>query len=127
MLLLPGAPPEYSQQDQDVLRATIQETILRLERKPNIAFISGDRGDTDVTLEAEVDLEIQRFATNLTVNRVVTLGAGFDGAKFRILRTGLGAGTLDVGGLKTIPAATAATVDVGHTGTGWILTGYGVL
>ena len=34
---------------------------------------------------------------------------------------------LDVGGLKIIPSATAAWVDVEFTGSAWVLTGYGTL
>lgn len=41
--------------------------------------------------------------------------------------TGLGAFTLDVGGLKTIANSTAAFVDVEFDGTAWFLTGYGAL
>ena len=90
---------------------------------------STDRGDANVTLTAGTDSATQRFATNLTANRTVTLsGTGASkGAKFRVVRTGLGAFTLDVGGLKTIPSATAAFVDVEHTGSAWILTAYGTL
>lgn len=43
------------------------------------------------------------------------------------MRAGLGAFTLDVGGLKIIPSATAAWVDVEFTGSAWVLTGYGTL
>jgi hypothetical protein len=57
----------------------------------------------------------------------VTLGTGANGSWFRIVRTGLGAGTLDVGILKTIPSATAASVEVTHDGTAWRLTAYGTL
>lgn len=89
--------------------------------------LSTDRGDANVTLVAGTDDPVQRFATTLTANRTVTLGAGYNGAAFRVVRTGLGAFTLDVGGLKTIPSATAAFVDVAHDGTAWRLTGYGAL
>jgi len=89
--------------------------------------VSADRGDANVTLVAGVDEPTQRFATTLTANRTVTLGAGYKGAWFRVARTGLGAFTLDVGGLKTIPNSTAAFVDVDHDGTAWRLTAYGTL
>lgn len=89
--------------------------------------VSGDRGDANVTVNPGLDDETQRFATALTANRTVTLGTGFKGAKFRVTRTGLGAFTLDVGGLKTIPAGTAAFVDVQHDGTAWRLAAYGTL
>jgi hypothetical protein len=90
---------------------------------------SDDRGDAGRTLVANTDYAVQRFATTLTANRTVTLsttGAG-RGCRFRVVRTGLGAFTLDVGGLKTIPSATAAFVDVEHDGTSWRLAAYGAL
>jgi hypothetical protein len=84
---------------------------------------------TSLTVAAGIDQETQRFATTLTANRTVTLSStgAWNGAKFRIVRTGLGAFTLDVGGLKTIASATAAYVDVAFTDTAWVLTGYGAL
>lgn len=90
--------------------------------------VSADHGDANVTLTMK-DLPIQRFATNLTANRTVTLPTTgvYNGAVFRIVRAGLGAFTLNVGGLKTIPANTAAFVDLAHDGTAWRLTGYGTL
>lgn len=91
--------------------------------------ISADRGNASVTLTVGLDAPTQLFATTLTANRVVTLATTgvYNGARFKIVRTGLGAFTLDVGGLKTIPSATAAAVEVMHTGTAWVLTGYELL
>ena len=91
--------------------------------------VSADRGDTSPTLVVGTDSMIQRFATALTANRTVTLSTTgvANGDKFRIVRTGLGAFTLDVGGLKTIPSATAAFVDVHYSGSAWVLSGYGAL
>lgn len=93
--------------------------------------VSADRGDTSVTLIVGEDEETQRFATALTVNRTVTLNTGssrvFPGATFTIVRTGLGAFTLNVGGLKTIPADTAATVTVVWDGAAWRLKSYNLL
>jgi hypothetical protein len=91
--------------------------------------LSVDRGDQSVTLTAGSDSQTQRFATTLTANRTVTLSAigASNGDRFRVVRTGLGAFTLDVGGLRTIPSATAAWVDVGFDGASWRLTGYGTL
>ncbi|MCI0349114.1 MAG: hypothetical protein L0Z53_06775 [Acidobacteriales bacterium] len=95
---------------------------------PDIANI-GNQGDADATLTTLLSARTQRFTTTLTANRVVTLSTtnAHRGAKFRVVRTGLGAFTLDVGGLKTIPSATAAFVNVEHDGSGWRLTGYGTL
>jgi len=96
------------------------------QRTPSV---SADRGDASQTLTAGTDATTQRWATTLTTNRAVTLSttAAVNGDRFRIVRTGLGAFTLDVGGLKTIPSATAAWVDVEFDGTAWRLTGYGTL
>jgi hypothetical protein len=89
--------------------------------------VGDDVGDADVTLEYGDD-PIQLYSTTLTDNRTVTLSTTsfLEGDSFRIVRTGLGAYTLDVGGLKTIPSATAAFVDITFNGTAWILTGYGI-
>lgn len=96
-----------------------------------IPTTSANRGDADVTLTVYGDAKVQRFTSALTANRTVTLPTTevYDGAVFRIVRTGLGAFTLDVGGLKTIPSSTAAFVEVTYNGlsTAWILTGYGTL
>lgn len=94
-----------------------------------LPFHSADRGDTSPMLQVGVDAPTQRFATTLTANRTVTLSTtdAFNGAQFRIVRTGLGSFTLDVGGVKTIPSATAAFVEVEYDGTAWRLIGYGTL
>jgi hypothetical protein len=94
------------------------------------ASVSADRGDTSQTLTVAGDVQIQRWATALTVNRTVTLSTtgAINGDTFRVVRTGLGAFTLDVGpGLKVIPNTTAAFVDVTFDGVAWQLTGYGLL
>jgi hypothetical protein len=97
----------------------------------NVFGVTANKGDNNATLVIGNDASTVRFATALTANRTVTLPATnvYDGARYRIVRTGLGAFTLDVGGLKTIPAATAAYVDVEYDGSGsaWRLTGYGTL
>lgn len=90
---------------------------------------SASRGDTNQTLTAGTDFETQRWATALTANRTVTLSTtnAKAGDRFRVVRTGLGAFTLDVGGLRTIPNSTAAFVDVAYDGSTWLLTAYGTL
>ena len=101
---------------------TVQRRILQK--------ISTNRGNVSVTVQAGVDAPTQWFTTNLTANRTVTLDTelAFKGDKFRILRNGLGAFTLNVGpGLKVIPASTAGFVEVEFNGTNWVLAGYGVL
>ena len=126
-MILPKSPPKYDVSDQDQLRNALEVGVSTLEQRPNTSQWGADRGDTSVTLNAGTDAEIQRFATALTANRTITLGSGFAGAKFRIVRTGLGAFTLAVGAVKTLPAGTAAWADVGHDGTGWFLSAQGVL
>lgn len=91
--------------------------------------VSANRGDNNVTLTM-ADKQVQIFTSALTANRTVTLPAAagtVNGDRFEIVRTGLGAFTLDVGGLKTIPAGTAATVTVTSDGSAWRLTQYGTL
>lgn len=128
MTLIPRqASSRYEQADQDDFRAAVADEVNTILNRPNVRHVSGDRGDADVTLNAGTDLEVQRFATALTANRTITLGTGYPGALFRIVRSGLGAFTLDVGGLKTLGAGVAAWCDVGHDGTAWILTAAGTL
>lgn len=107
-------------------RASLWGSHGATQRRP---LVSADRGDTSQTLTAGVDETTQRWATTLTANRTVTLSTtgAINGDRFRVVRTGLGAFTLDVGGLKTIPSATAGWVDVDFNGTAWVLTGYGTL
>ena len=85
--------------------------------------ISSDRGDSAVTLVAGTDAPVQRFATALTANRAITLSTTGvrTGDYFRIVRSGLGSFTLDVGGLYTIPSATRGTVEVQFNGSAWQL------
>lgn len=124
---LPGAPERYDRQAEAELRAIIEQAVSALELRGSIHTMSTDRGDANVTLVAGADLNVQRFATVLTANRTVTLGFGANGSWFQVVRTGLGAFTLDVGGLKTIPISTAAMVEVVHDGTAWRLSDYSPL
>jgi hypothetical protein len=111
--------------DQDNITAGSVADTIRL----STLGVSADRGDASVTIVAGTDRQTQRFATTLTANRTVTLSTtgAVNGDKFRVVRTGLGSFTLAVGGLKTIPSATAGFVDVEYDGTAWRLTGYGTL
>lgn len=90
--------------------------------------LSADNGDADVVLDKD-SASIQFFSTTLTGNKTVTLptDAIAVGETFRIVRTGLGNFTLDVGGVKTIPSATAAWVEVAYNGSAWVLIGYSTL
>jgi hypothetical protein len=100
-----------------------------------LADVSGDRGDTSPTVAATVDEETQIFATTLGGNRTITLTNTSNatvGARFRIVRTGLGAFTLTVqdstpATIKVVPSATAAFVDAYWNGANWKLGAYGTL
>ncbi len=95
----------------------------------NIEGASADRGDANVTLTAGADASTQFFSTALTANRTITLSTtgAYNGAKFRIVRSGLGNFTLTVGAVKVLPANTAAWCDVMYDGGAWRLTAYGTL
>jgi len=86
-------------------------------------------GDKDTSLTVGIQPKTLNVTAALTANRTCTLVTtnAINGDKFRIVRTGLGAFTYDVGGLKTIANSTAAFVDVEFNGSAWILTGYGDL
>jgi hypothetical protein len=92
--------------------------------------MSGDNGDGNLTLNPG-NQEMQLFQTALTANRTITLGTtgAKRGDRFVIIRSGLGAFTLAVGALKTIPNSTAARVEVAWdaNSAAWILVGYSVL
>lgn len=86
------------------------------------------RGDADVTLTAR-DAEWQFFPT-LTANRTVFLPSMADkNQPFYIVRDAVtpGAFTLNVGGIKTIPANTRARVEVRFDGSIFRQTDYATL
>lgn len=94
-----------------------------------VPAIGGNNGDSSQTVGV-FDSEVWLWASALSANRVATLSTAnaWRGCKRKVLRTGLGAFTLDVGpGLKTIPNSTAAFVEVTYSGSAWVLTGYGTL
>jgi hypothetical protein len=91
------------------------------------------RGDTGVTLLAGTNSPEQRFESALTANRSVILSntGAVTGDRFRIVRTGLGAFSLNIfnGSLvliKAIPASTQGWVEAVYDG-GWKLSEYGLL
>ena len=116
------------------LRSTKGSALTHTEMDNNFSAlqprntVGTDIGDADITLTVGDD-PIQLFSTTLTANRTVTLSTtgAANGDAFRIVRTGLGAYTIDVGGLKTLPSATAVFADVSYNGTAWILTAYGAI
>jgi hypothetical protein len=90
---------------------------------------SADAGDANYAFTLTSQDTIH-YATALTANRTVSIPATTTlvaGWRRRVVRRGLGAFTLDVAGVKTIPASTAAFVDIEYDGTAIKLVGYGPL
>ena len=96
-----------------------------------VTKVGADNGDAAATLTVGASDPVQRWDTTLTATRAVTLSTSgaYEGAKFHIVRTGLGAYVLNVGTgpLKAMPTSTAAWCEVTFDGTAWFLSGYGVL
>jgi len=92
-------------------------------------IVLADAGDADLTMtRPSRSVTIQPFETTLTGNRTVTLPtAANHGDIIRVVRTGLGSYTLDVGSARTIPSATAAAVEVVWNGSAWKLSDYSPL
>ena len=96
-----------------------------------IAYIPGvtSVGNAAATLTPGTSAPTQRWNSPLTADRAVTLAAGDNGAKFRIVRTAAatGAFNLDVGTgpLKSLTPGTWC--DVEFNGSSWFLTASGTL
>ena len=92
--------------------------------------IGADRGDNSVTLTVNGSDVEQLFNTALTAGRTVTLSTtgALNGHRFRVVRGAgaTGAFNLDVGGLKTLTAA-SQWCDVMYNGSAWVLRAYGTL
>jgi hypothetical protein len=73
---------------------------------------SSNIGDQDYQILSSDPITIV-FSSDLSTNRVVAAPTDnlLKGHRHRVVRTGLGAGALNVAGLKTIPANTAAVVE----------------
>jgi hypothetical protein len=82
--------------------------------------------DANVTLTHKSDFCTQILSGTLTANRTITLSGGRKGASFYVVRTGGGAFTWDVGGLKTLTAP-RQWCRVEHTGSAWVLVAFGHL
>lgn len=106
----------------------LQRALAQTNRGQGTAPLGANVGDSNATLTVGQP-PIQQWTSALTANRTVTLATtgALNGDRFRIVRTGLGAFTLTVGAVKTMPAATAAWAEVHYDGTAWRLTGYGTL
>lgn len=96
-----------------------------------VGKVSADNGDAAATLTVPSSDPVQRWDTTLTADRAVTLSTSgaYEGATFKIVRTGLGAFALNVGTgpLKAMPNSTAAWCEVTYDGSAWFLSGYGTL
>lgn len=103
----------------EMLRSTVPES----------AGVGGDVGDNNVTLTVGNSPGVVRFITPLTSNRAVTLSTtgAKNGSKFRILRVNSNTRTVNVGGIKTLPANIDSWLDVEYEGFAWIVTGFGSL
>ncbi len=96
---------------------------------PELTDLTNLPGDADVTLTPGKSCPNQLYATTLTANRTVTLSttSAFESAHFRVVRSALGAYTLAIGALVTIPISTPAWAEVHYLDGAWRLTGYAQL
>lgn len=94
---------------------------------PFAPVVSSNWGDASATLTWSSSATTNRWTSTLTANRTVTLSTtnAINGARFRIYRTGGGAFTLDVDGLKTLAANQWCEVE--YDGSAWVLTAFGSL
>lgn len=100
-------------------------TTIGKQLSDNISNI----GDADATLTVGTSSVVNRVNVALTANRTLTLATvgAARGDKFRVVRAGTEAFSLNVGGLKTIPVGTAGFVEVMYDGAAWQLTAFGTL
>lgn len=91
--------------------------------------VSADAGDADKLLQPGYDDDVQRWATPLTADRVVTLNTtgAAEGDHFRVVRTGSGAFSLNVGTGPLTALDPDEWCDVTFDGSAWVLSGRGVL
>lgn len=83
--------------------------------------------DASLTLTPMISAETLLHTGTLTANRTITLSTtnAYVGARFRVVRTGGGAFTLSVGGLKSLGIGSWA--EVMYDGSLWVLVAYGTL
>lgn len=92
--------------------------------------ISGDRGDTAVSLEVGIDATTQMFETPLTASRLITFTTinAQNGNPFKIVRTATGAFNLSATGtLNDKALAVNEWMEYTFGAGGWKLTGFGTL
>lgn len=99
----------------------------RWTREDKDKQVSPNRGDANYTITA-IDFGVQLFETPLTANRTVTAPAAvYEGRTHTIVRLDTANYTLDVLGVKTIPAQEAAAVTVVYTAGAWKLRSYAII
>ena len=77
-------------------------------------------GDESPTITWGTGNTVIEFNTDLTANRTATIaGSPSDHDRYTFYRTGGGAFTLDVGGVKTIPASVTAVVVIEYLNSAW--------
>ncbi len=93
----------------------------------HVAVVSTIATDVAFTLTPLSSSGVIEHTGTLTADRVVTLSTtgAYNGATFKITRTGTGAFNLDIGGLKSLVPNTWC--EVTYNGTAWRLTQYGAL
>lgn len=86
--------------------------------------ISADRGDNSANLEAGQDAPIQVWASDISGARSVNLQTNHArrGDVFRIIRTGVGPGTLTAAGVAITPGT---WVDFAYDGSNWVVAASG--
>jgi hypothetical protein len=114
---------------QDFIRQAAERETPSWTRPDDITTACTEVGDADTTLTVGTDNATQCYSTTLTTNRTVTLDTtgAIEGNQFIVTRTDGAAYTLDVGGLKTVPASIDAEVIVEYNGTSWNLLSYTTL
>jgi len=117
-----------SRHPQDFLRAIKEDTSAKGLVSPDVnkgEAVITQQDNTSPTLTLGTDNQEQEWYTALTANRTITLAtSGDDFQRFKIYRTAGGAFTLDVGGVKTIPASINAVVEVEYRSGTWYLVDY---
>lgn len=94
-------------------------------------LISDDNGDSAKTIHAQIDEQTQRWATEITADRAVTLSTtgAVNGSRFHIVReaSATGAFPLNVGTGPLKALAVGQWCDVVYDGSAWTLVAFGSL
>ena len=95
----------------------------------NVTGLNHTGFDGNLTLTAGVDNVAQRAAGTLTANRTWSLSTtgARPGSRFRVARTGGGAFTLSIGGLKSLAINQWCEVEYDKATGSWVLSGFGSL